>query len=475
MFPLVPYHALPRLHEAVKDDCPAVPQPARRMAGDRARRSLRQVKDPAYHVKRRLPEPQARRDAGKPLAPTRSPTTKAGSRSAPPPTSAGPTCIRFDHGKKTYRALPRRRRQALRDRRHLHARQHASGRRPGEGQASSSARSTTAASTCRTARRPAPRLPRPGDLPDRGAQRPASPQCRPAGRLRAPARRRPIQLPRGQQPERRHLHQGAGPRAARLGEASAFTPGDYLQLDIPAYETIRFRDFDIPEPYAAVWEAQHVFDLVARNPEAGAAQQLLAGQQPAVRAHAALQCAHRHAAAGPGLPARRRLQSTSSTSSPATPSRRSARSAISTSSRPSARWSTSAAAPAWRRCARTSHTFSRREQTARKVSFWYGARSRQEIFYEDYFQDLARNAPELHLPPRPLIAAAGGQLDRPRGLHPRGRSGELSAGARQPEGGRILPLRSADDDQGLHQDARRARRAHRTRSPTTNSDQQECG
>ena len=51
--------------------------------------------------------------------------------------------------------------------------------------------------------------------------------------------------------------------------AIAFAPGDYLQLDIPAYDSIRFRDFDIPEPYATVWENQHLFDLVARNPEAG--------------------------------------------------------------------------------------------------------------------------------------------------------------------------------------------------------------
>ena len=29
------------------------------------------------------------------------------------------------------------------------------------------------------------------------------------------------------------------------------------------------------------------------------------------------------------------------------------------------------------------------EQAARKISFWYGARSKQEIFYEDYFRDLA--------------------------------------------------------------------------------------
>ncbi len=52
-------------------------------------------------------------------------------------------------------------------------------------------------------------------------------------------------------------------------EKISFTPGDYLQLDIPAYDAIRFREFDIPEPFAGVWERQHVFDLVARNPQAG--------------------------------------------------------------------------------------------------------------------------------------------------------------------------------------------------------------
>jgi Na(+)-translocating NADH:ubiquinone oxidoreductase F subunit len=30
------------------------------------------------------------------------------------------------------------------------------------------------------------------------------------------------------------------------------------------------------------------------------------------------------------------------------------------------------------------------EHTARKISYWYGARSRQEIFYEEYFQELAK-------------------------------------------------------------------------------------
>jgi Na(+)-translocating NADH:ubiquinone oxidoreductase F subunit len=29
-------------------------------------------------------------------------------------------------------------------------------------------------------------------------------------------------------------------------------------------------------------------------------------------------------------------------------------------------------------------------KTGRRVSFWYGARSRQEVFYQDYFENLAR-------------------------------------------------------------------------------------
>ena len=30
------------------------------------------------------------------------------------------------------------------------------------------------------------------------------------------------------------------------------------------------------------------------------------------------------------------------------------------------------------------------ERTARRISFWYGARSRQELYYQEYFEELAR-------------------------------------------------------------------------------------
>jgi Na(+)-translocating NADH:ubiquinone oxidoreductase F subunit len=44
--------------------------------------------------------------------------------------------------------------------------------------------------------------------------------------------------------------------------------------------------------------------------------------------------------------------------------------------------------------AQLSHLFET-QRTARKVSFWYGARSRQELFYQDYFAEMARRHPNF--------------------------------------------------------------------------------
>jgi fatty acid desaturase len=65
MFPMVPYHALPRLHEAVKADCP--PPYAGNWAAYREiiPALLRQRRDPTYFVRRPLPVRPARAfDAG---------------------------------------------------------------------------------------------------------------------------------------------------------------------------------------------------------------------------------------------------------------------------------------------------------------------------------------------------------------------------------------------------------------------------
>ena len=50
MFPLVPYHALPRLHEAVKADCPTPYSGLIEAWREIVPAVLKQVKDPAYHV-----------------------------------------------------------------------------------------------------------------------------------------------------------------------------------------------------------------------------------------------------------------------------------------------------------------------------------------------------------------------------------------------------------------------------------------
>src|ERR1700734_448595 len=101
MFPLVPFHALPKLHEAVKDDCP-VPYPSLFSAWrEIVPAVLRQVKDPAYHVKRRLPESKPR-----------SQTAICTSTAEPDAEGWVPACraadlgpadvLRFDHGRKTF-------------------------------------------------------------------------------------------------------------------------------------------------------------------------------------------------------------------------------------------------------------------------------------------------------------------------------------------------------------------------------------
>ena len=59
MFPMVPYHALPKLHEMMKDDCPA-PYPNLWAAWKEIAPALwRQRRDPTYFVLRTLP-PSAR-------------------------------------------------------------------------------------------------------------------------------------------------------------------------------------------------------------------------------------------------------------------------------------------------------------------------------------------------------------------------------------------------------------------------------
>lgn len=387
MFPLVPYHALHKLHQAIKDDCPA-PYPSLLAAWREIVPTLwKQVKDPAYYVKRRLPEATTPACA-RPCVTCANPDSEGWVDVCAISSLDRPDILRFDHGQKTY-ALYRNAEQKLfaTDGVCTHGNTHLS-----EG--------LIVGDMIECAKHNG-RF----NLIDGSPARP--PICRALATY-------PVEV-RGKRVCVNLLRAGGlGARAQKTcrfrvvsnrsvatfikelvlepldaAERIEFTPGDYIQLDIPAYGEIRFRDFDIPEPFAGVWRNQHVFDLVARNPESGRRNNYsVASNQLTERV---FRFNIRIATPPPGQDCAPGVGSSYAFSlKPGDMV-----SAIGPFGdfhvKPTQRemvYIGGGAGMAPLR-AHLAHLLEN-EQTARKVSFWYGARSRQEIFYEEYFQSLAQ-------------------------------------------------------------------------------------
>ena len=51
------------------------------------------------------------------------------------------------------------------------------------------------------------------------------------------------------------------------GENLNFKSGGYIQIDIPKYEGLKYSDFDVEEEYCGDWDKMKLRDLVAKNPE----------------------------------------------------------------------------------------------------------------------------------------------------------------------------------------------------------------
>lgn len=386
MFPLVPYHALPRLHEAVKDDMPP-PYPSLYAAWKEIIPAvLQQVKDTAYHVKRKLPASKKRVEEGRHHSEAR--PDPAGWLEICAAADLGPAdVIRFDHGKKTFALY-----------------------RDDEGKLYATDGICTHGNThladglVKGKIVECPKHNGRFNLEDGSPAR--APVCRGLATF-------PIEERNGRLWLNTEKSGGAGARHQKTyqlrvvsnrsvatfikelvlepvdpNEQISFTPGDYMQLDIPAYEPISFRDFDIPEPYSAVWERQHVFDLAIsyagptrRNNYSlasnGVTERRLKfnvriatpppGQDclPGVGSSYVFNLKPGDAVSGIGpfgdfhiKPTQKEMVYIGGGAGMA-PLR-----------------------------AHISHLFEN-EQTSRKVSFWYGARSRQEIFYEEYFAALA--------------------------------------------------------------------------------------
>jgi Na+-transporting NADH:ubiquinone oxidoreductase subunit F len=387
MFPLVPYHALPRLHEAVKDDMPAAYPGLLAAWREIVPALLRQVKDPTYCVRRRLPAPGPRRAVPAAAAPGGGAPDANGWVEACAAADLGPAdVVRFDQGRSTY-VLCRDAGGGLHaiDGVCTHGNTHLSDGLVKGG-----------IIEC-------PKHNGRFNLADGSPARP--PVCRGLATY-------PIEEREGRLYVNVMKPGGAGARAQRplrlrvvsnrsvatfikelvlepfaAADRVAFAPGDYLQFDIPSYGLIRFRDFDIAEPYAAVWKAHHVFDLVARNPQAGRRNNYSLASNPALE----------HVL---------RFNVRIATPPPGQDCPPGAGSAYVFSLKPFdivtaiGPFGDFHVKPTGREMvyigggagmaplrAHLSHLFET-ENTARRVSFWYGARSRQEMFYEDYFQRL---------------------------------------------------------------------------------------
>jgi len=386
MFPLVPYHALSRLHPLVKDDCPP-PYPSLLSAWrEIVPTLLRQVKDPSYHVKRKLPEPKTRLEEA--LHTSGKKTDKDGWIEVCAAVDLGPSdVIRFDYDKKTYALY-----------------------RDAEGQLFATDGICTHGNT---------------HLAD-GLVKGKIIECpKHNGRFnladgspaRAPVCRGLATFPLEERNGRLHLNilraGGAGNREQKVytfrvvsnnnvatfikelvlepadpSQNVEFTPGDYMQLDIPTYGKIPFRNLDIAQPYATVWEAQHVFDLVASNPtETRRNNYSLASNQALEKT---LRFNVRIATPPPGQDCPPGVGSsyvfhlkpgdTVTAIGPFGDFH------IKPTQKEMVYIGGGAGMAPLR--AHLSHLFET-ENTARKVSFWYGARSKQELFYEDELQDLA--------------------------------------------------------------------------------------
>ncbi|MFZ4774790.1 MAG: NADH:ubiquinone reductase (Na(+)-transporting) subunit F [Terrimicrobiaceae bacterium] len=396
MFPLVPYHALPRLHEAVKDDMPT-PYPGLFAAWREIITALfRQVKDPAWHVKRRLPEPKQRLDEA--LRHSDAKPDAAGWIEICAGADLGPAdVLRFDHGRKTFALI-----------------------RDGEGKLFATDGICThgnnhlADGLVKDGIIECPKHNGRFHLADGSPAR--APICRGLATYPIEERNGRIRLNienaggDGARHQKTCLLRVVSNRSVATfikelllepvdpAEKLAFAPGDYLQFDIPTYERIRFREFDIPEPYASVWNAQHVFDLEVRNPVGGRRNNYsLASNQDLERT---LRFNVRIATPPPGQDCPPGVGSgyvfnlkpgdTVTAIGPFGDFH------IKPTQKEMVYIGGGAGMAPLR--AHLSHLFET-EKTARRVSYWYGARSRQELYYQDYFGNLAKEHPNFHFHP----------------------------------------------------------------------------
>lgn len=386
MFPLVPYHQLPKLHELIKDDCPEPYPSLWATYREIIPAVLRQIKEPGYFVRKTLSE--TARPVG--TIPTTEPILAKGS-----PDAEGwvTVCdegvllesdvLRFDHVGKTF-AIYRTEDGALyaTDGVCTHGNTHL---------ADGLVKGDTIECPKHNGR---------FDVRDGSPVR--QPVCVALKTYSVREQDGNIQLnleQAGGAKEVTHRfkvvsNQNVATYIKELvletedgSDLPSYQPGQYIQLDIPVYEKLSFADIDVPEPFATVWRAHQVFDnqatnkIVTRRNYSLATAPEVDGNRLKFNIRIATSPRGQACDAGVGSTYAHSLKPGDSVT------------AIGpfgdflikdTDKEMVYLGGGAGMAPL---CSHIAHLFETLK-TGRKVSFWYGARSKQEVFYEDYFRGL---------------------------------------------------------------------------------------
>ncbi len=395
MFPLVPYHALPRLHEAVKEDCPTAYPNLIAAWKEIIPALLKQVRDPAYYVKRKLPPPQKSTSAETSGKYSEALPDKSGWLEVC--TSTDIDCedvIRFDYRRKTY-ALSR----------------DGSGRLYATDGICTHGNTHLADGLVKGGIIECPKHNGRFNLKDGSPSR--APVCR--GLATYPIEERKgriwlnVEKPGG---EGAREHKTYSLRVVSNRSVSTFIkelvlepvgsqeilnfmPGDYIQLDIPQYEEIAFGDFDIPEPYASVWKQHHLFDLRASNHSGNRRNNY------SIASNSKLESALRFNVRIATPPTGQDCPPGIGSSYVFSLKKGDIVNAIGPFGdfhiKPTQKeiiyiGGGAGMAPIRAHISKLLES----DVSARKISYWYGARSRQEIFYEDYFERLTNEYPNFN-------------------------------------------------------------------------------
>lgn len=391
MFPLVPYHALPKLHELIKADSPKPYNGLLEAYREVIPALLRQAKDPAYYVKRQLPAPITRAavfETSQTITTDGKPVVDGWIEICDSNLLQKEDVLRFDHEKKTYAMY----RSAdgnfyATDGLCTHGNAHlADGLVKGSliecakhngrfdiRDGSPQRQPVCVGLTTYAVRESSGKL-----LVDlRSAGGYGVSQAATAHTFRVVSNQNVATF------IKELVLEPAGDSA--LPE---YKPGDYLQINIPAYAVHSLREVEVSQPYVATWQTQGVFDFAVDNLTPCRRNYSLASNPASdkilrfnVRLATPPRGVDSNAGVGSSYVFGLKPGDIVTAIGPFGEFH------IKDTQREAVYLGGGAGmAPLRSHLSYVLET----QKTSRQVSYWYGARSLQEMFYQDYFEELAR-------------------------------------------------------------------------------------